>query len=43
MTIKQFNLLLGILGLIIIWFATHSILGLIGGFISGIHLNVSRN
>lgn len=38
-----FNLACGIIGLLIIWFGTHSIVGLLGGLIAGIHVNYRPN
>jgi len=37
-TPKALNLGLGILGLILVWFSTHSIIGLLATFVAGIHV-----
>ena len=38
MSIKTLNFALGITGLLIIWFATHSIVAVLGGIIAGVHI-----
>lgn len=37
------NFIFGVIGLIIIWTATHSYWGLIGGVIAGIHFNLNKS
>jgi len=37
------NTIFGLLGLLIIWIGTHSFIGLLGGFIAGIHIKLNEN
>jgi hypothetical protein len=39
-TPRLLNLLLGIVGLVIIWSATHNWTAVLGGFIAGLHFSI---
>ena len=40
-TTKTLNWILGLIGLAIIWFATESIVGVLGGLVAGIHITIN--